>query len=173
MVQTLGAYPTNEAAKPLTVNEHGLVSAPVITLQGTIEAPVTAAADTIILCAIPTDARLLEVSLAFDDLETNAVAPDSTMHIGLFTKNVNTGVFTAVDNDAFAVSVDVFTAAIPLTNYRFSALNIDTATQPTWDLATGLTARPAYDRMYLGLTTAVSTLGTVVGTVSFRVLYTF
>ena len=170
MTQTLGPYITNEQTATFAVNNAGLVNAkPVLVTMGTIEAPVTAADDTIILCALPTDSKLIEVSLAFDDLEAQEVAPDSTMHLGLFRQSAP-GVFTVVDADILAASIDVFTAAVALTNYRFSAQNINTAQMPTWDLA--LSARPAYNQMYLGLTTAVSTLGTDIGTISFRVLYT-
>lgn len=167
MTQTLGPYVTNEQSSTFAINNNGLVNSHVIATMGTIEAPITAADDTIILCSVPVDAKLIEVSLAFDDLDSD-VAPDSTMHLGLFSDDGD-GTFTVVDADILAASIDVGTAAVALTNYRFSAQNISTAQMPVWDIA--LSARPAYDQLYIGLTTAVSTAGTIVGTISFRVLY--
>ena len=165
MTQTLGTYVTNEQASTFSINASGLVNAPVISIIGTTELTDNANGDEEIICKLPVDAKLISAKFAFDDFGGTT----ATMDIGFWKANAD-GVFTAVDADALVNDLDIAGAAIALTEYRFSALNIDTAALPVWDLATGLSARPAYDYLYIGLETPVDT--EQAGTVSFQILYT-
>ena len=90
------------------------------------------------------------VYFASDDLGTAG-----TVDIGFFKQEVD-GTYTAVDADAIANNIDVNSAAVARTDYRFSVKGIETANQSCWELA-GLSARPPYGDIYLGLTTDTGT----------------
>jgi hypothetical protein len=115
---------------------------------------------------IPVDALVSSVKVATDDLGTG-----TTMHVGLYklVGSGSTATFTAVDADAFAASVDVATAATAMTEYRFSAKNIDTINKKAWELAGESTKPTAYDKYYLGVSFPVGT--TAAGTVAAIVTY--
>ncbi len=88
---------------------------------------------------IPVDAPVWSIKAAFDDLGT---AGD--LNLGLYNGETDVDDLVhgdAVDEDCFAVGIDVNAAATALTEYRFDALDIDTALEKAWELA-GLTARP-------------------------------
>lgn len=88
---------------------------------------------------IPVDAVIGDIICGFDDLGTTG-----DLNIGLYNgeTDVDDLVHTvAIDEDCFAVAVDVNAAAVVPTNYRFSALGIETVTQKAWELA-GLSAKP-------------------------------
>ena len=164
MAQTLSSYVTNEASATFAINAAGQANAHLFTTMGTVEVPDTANGDSLMLCKLPVDANIISLKVATDDLGTAG-----TMDVGLWKANAD-GVFTAVDDDAFAVALDVNAAAVALTERRFTALDINTAALPLWNLATGLSARPAYEHLYLGIITDTGT--TAVGTLTFQVLYT-
>lgn len=129
----------------------------------TFELEDTANADVKIVFKLPVDGILHSVKFACDDL-----GAAGTVDIGFYKKNTD-GTYSAIDADAIANNIDVNTAAVSLTEYRFSALNIDTLNKEMWELA-GLSARPAYSDIYLALTTDTGT--TAAGTVSMLVTYT-
>ena len=123
----------------------------------------TANADIAPVLKLPVDAIIDHVYLAADDLGTAG-----TLDISIFKKAAD-GTYTAVLGNAFANNIDVSTAAVARTDYRFSTQGIETANQTLWELA-GLSARPAYNDMYVGLTTDTGT--TAAGTVYLSVAYT-
>lgn len=157
-----GTSITNFDSTPFTsVNSrvHGGVIKGIV---DTFEFADSANADVGIIAKLPIDAVIYSLKMGFDDLGTAG-----TVDIGLFKKNAD-GTYTAVDADAFANNIDVNTAAVAMTEYRFSVFGIESAMKSTWELA-GLSARPAYEDLYVGITTDTGT--TAVGTVSTQILY--
>lgn len=112
---------------------------------------------------IPVDAIIHSIKFACDDL-----GAAGTVDIGFYRKKAD-GTYVAVDADAIANNIDVNTAAVTLTEYRFSVKGIETARQAAYELA-GLSARPAYGDLYVSLTTDTGT--TVAGTVTMQMLVT-
>lgn len=88
---------------------------------------------------IPIDAPVHSIKAAFDDLGTTG-----DLNLGLYNGETDVDLLVhgdAIDEDCFALAIDVNAAPVPLTEYRFSALGIETGTQKAWELA-GLSARP-------------------------------
>jgi hypothetical protein len=129
----------------------------------TFELADTANGDIAHVFKIPVDAVLHSVKFASDDLGTAG-----TVDIGFYRKN-DDGTYSAVDADALANNIDVNSAAVSLTEYRFSVKGIETANQAAYTLA-GLSARPAYGDLYISLTTDTGT--TAAGTVTMQIQYT-
>ena len=94
----------------------------------------TANADFAILFGVPVDAIIDSVIFGCDDLGTAG-----TVDIGFYRASADT--YAVVDADAIANNIDVNTAAVAPTNYRYSVKGIETAGQAAWQLA-GLSARP-------------------------------
>ena len=118
--------------------------------------------DTVRLLRLPVDALLPVLRVGFDDLGTTGV-----VRIGLaYPSNYAApggALGATIDDDAFASAIDVATAAIPMTDYRYALRNIDTAHQALWQLA-GLAARPACAELDVVIT--VNTATTAAGTIS-------
>ena len=163
MATFLGTHITKfDSTPPATVNarQHGGL---VKYIGDTFELADTANADFAIVAKLPIDSMLVSLKAAFDDLGSAG-----TVDIGFYKKNAD-GTYTVVDADAIANNLDVNTAAVALTEYRFSAKGIETMNQNVWELA-GLSARPAYTDMYVGLTTDTGT--TAAATATVQILYT-
>lgn len=157
MAEFLGTHITSMDAKPfdrVLARMHGGFAKSIVL---TDEMPDTANGDYMLVAKVPVDATLTSIRAAFDDLGTAG-----TIDIGFYYKKAD-GTYAAVLAGAVANNIDVSTAAVALTEYRFSVLNIDTIEKAAWELA-GLSARPAYSDLYIGLTTDTGT--TVAGTVS-------
>lgn len=162
MAQTLGTHITNMDAKPferVLAKLHGGTPKRIVL---TDEIPDTANGDSMIVAKVPVDAVLSSVRAAFDDLGTAG-----TVDIGFYKKAAD-GTYTVVDADAIANNIDVSTAAVAFTEYRFQVKGIETIEQTVWELA-GLSARPDYADMYIGLTTDTGT--TAAGTASMIIDY--
>lgn len=129
----------------------------------TMELVDTANNDQAIVVKLPVDAVIQSVKFACDDL-----GGAGTADITFYKKNAD-GTYTEIADGLIANGIDVNTAAVSLTEYRFSVLNINTVNQSAWQLA-GLSARPAYGDIYIGVTTDTGT--TVDGTIALQVLYT-
>lgn len=145
---------------PVNARQHGGV---VKYIGDTFELADTANGEFAIVAKLPIDSMLVSLKAAFDDLGTAG-----TVDIGFYRKAVD-GTYVVVDADAIANNLDVNSAAVALTEYRFSVKGIETMNQSIWELA-GLSARPAYTDMYIGLTTDTGT--TAAGTATIQVLYT-
>lgn len=163
MTTTLAANITNQDARPPAINDSKLDGGILRCIMDTIEVPDTADNDVCILARVPVDACLVGVELATDDCGSAGTAD-----LGYFKRNSDL-TYTAVDANNLASGLDINTAAVAFTQRRFSAANIDTVRQKVWELA-GLSARPAYDYLYIGLTTTTGT--TTIGTASIKVFYT-
>lgn len=150
-------------ATPFSRVDARLAGGVVKSIVDTFELTDTADADVAIVAKVPVDGIPLSIKFACDDLGTAG-----TVDIGLFYKAAD-GTYTVVDADAFANNIDVNSAAVALTEYRFSAKGIETAMQNFWTLS-GLSARPDYNEMYIGLTTDTGT--TADGTVTIQIQYT-
>lgn len=122
----------------------------------------TAGNESAYVVKVPVDAVIPSIKFACDDLGTAG-----SLDITFFKKN-NDGTYTELADGLIANGLAV-TSAIGLTEYRFSALNIDTVNKAAWELA-GLSARPDYNEIFIGFTTDVGT--TAAGTVALQVLYT-
>ena len=163
MAQQKGNHVTNfDSTPPLTVNsrQHGGV---VKYAGDTLELADTANNDTAVLIKLPIDAVIQSVKFACDDLGTAG-----TVDITFFYKNSD-GTYTEISDGLIANGIDVNAAAVGLTEYRFSVLNINTVNQSAWELA-GLSARPAYGDIYIGVTTDTGT--TSAATITLMVQYT-
>ena len=137
---------TARDTKPFTVVPARTKGAVVKFSGDTIENPNTSAADIAIFdLGLTVDDILVGLHAASDD-----AGATGTFDIGFYKRN-NDGTFTVVEVDVIGNDIDNSGAAIALTNYRFSALNITTVSAPIWSLA-GLTARPAYSEIFIGLT---------------------
>ncbi len=137
-----------------------------ISVADTAEIANGADADRMILAVrVPAHAKIRSVRLASDDL-----VGDATLSVGFFFQDnaPNGTTFTAIDVDIIANEVDANDAALALTELRFSALDINTVNQQAWELA-GLSAKPAYADLFIGLTAETDTeaAGTVTLIVDF------
>lgn len=121
----------------------------------------SANADNAIVLKLPADAVLNSIKFASDALSAG------TVDIGFFKLNAD-GTYTAIDADAIANNIAV-TSEVALTEYRYSVKGIDTANKSVWELA-GLSTRPEYNDIYVGLTTDTGT--SAVGTVLVEAFYT-
>lgn len=158
-----GTHITNFDATPFNTTNSRLHGGVQKVVRDTFELADTANADDAIVLKIPVDSIIDHVYFACDDL-----GAAGTVDIGFHKKNSD-GTYTAVDADAFANNIDVATAAVSRTDYRFSVKGIETANQTAWELA-GLSARPAYNDIFVSLTTDTGT--TAAGTVYLKVDYT-
>jgi len=157
MAEFLGTHITSMDAKPferVLSRMHGGIKKSIVL---TDEVPDTANGDYMLVAKVPVDAIIPSIKAAFDDLGTAG-----TIDIGFYYKKAD-GTYAVVDADAIANNLDVSTAAVALTEYRFSVKGIETIEQAAWELA-GLSARPAYSDLYIGLTTDTGT--TTAGTAS-------
>lgn len=157
-----GEHITNFDAKPFEVVNSRLHGGVKKVIVEAFELADTANTDFAILAKLPIDAVIHSVEFGCDDLGSAGTAD-----IGFYTKNADE-TYSAVDADALANNIDVATAAVAPTEYRFSAKGIETAKQSAFTLA-GLSARPAYEDIYIGLTTDTGT--TTAGTVYLKVEY--
>lgn len=146
---------TNQETNPVVIsNTRGVLKSAADTVE-----VADGANDDIALTGIriPVEAKVRSVRIAADDLGTG-----TTMHVGLYKDNLD-GTYTAVDADCFATSIDVATAAVGVTEIRFEVKDISTINAVAWSIA-GLSARPAYGELVLGVSFPVGT--TAAGTVT-------
>jgi hypothetical protein len=132
-------------AQPFTVLPSRIKGGSVKAILDTVEQPNTTSGDYIIMSPLPVDATLISVKYASDD-----AGATGTTSLGFYKKN-NDGTYTVVSAAAIASAIDNSGAAVALTEYRFSVLNIDTVRKAIWELA-GLSARPAYPELFIGIT---------------------
>jgi hypothetical protein len=157
-----GTHITNFDATPFNSVNSRLHGGVVKNITDAFELADTANADFAIVAKLPVDAIIKSIKFACDDLGTAG-----TVDIGFYTKAAD-GTYTAVDADAIANNIDVNAGAVALTEYRYSVKGIETANQAAYTLA-GLSARPDYTDIYVGLTTDTGT--TQAGTVLIDIDY--
>lgn len=124
--------------------------------------------DTLSICRIPVNAKILRCSLAYDDLASTS----GTANLGFYAGNdaTPTSAGTLVDEDALATALDIGGGAVAMTDQRYEVKGIETTKQVAWELA-GLSAQPDYGDFTLALTCAALT-GTQAGTVAWIVEFT-
>lgn len=157
-----GNIVTNMDSTPVERNVFGVTGGGLKHIRDVFELADTANNDSAIVLPIPVDAVITSVQFASDDLGTAG-----TVDITFFKKNAD-GTYTELGDGLIANNIDVNAAAVSLTEYRYSVLNIDTAIKKAWELA-GLSARPDYGTLYIGLTTDTGT--TTAGTVLLQASY--
>lgn len=163
MATQKGTHVSNfDATPPLTVpsRQHGGV---VKYAGDTMELVDTANNDQAVVIKLPIDAVIPSIKFAADDL-----GDAGTVDITFYKKN-NDGTYTELADGLIANGIDVNAGATALTEYRFSVLNLNTVNKSAWELA-GLSARPDYGDIYIGVTTDTGT--TADGTIVLQVLYT-
>lgn len=163
MATQKGTHVTNFDAEPFNTTNARLHGGVKKVVRDAFELADTANGDIAHVLKIPVDAILDSVIFGCDDLGTAG-----TVDIGFYYKKAD-GTYVAVDADAIANNIDVNSAAVSPTEYRFSVKGIETANQAAYELA-GLSARPAYADLYISLTTDTGT--TTAGTVYLKAEYT-
>ncbi len=125
--------------------------------------------DRTMVLALPGNARLVDLVLFNDDLDSN-VSPALTVDIGLFYGDGVAGqtAGTAIDDDCLATAITTLQAA-NTTGVRvgYEALDINKIGKPLWEIA-GLTRDPGL--VYIGLSVAVGAATAAAGTVSMYAL---
>ena len=118
----------------------------------TLEASgVLALNDVVIVGRVPVDGKLPSLKLFCDDLGTAG-----TVNIGFHKISGKNDLGAAIDADALATAVDVNAAALAGVDQAFEVRDIATLADKMWELA-GLSARPAFDEMFLTMTIAEAT----------------
>jgi hypothetical protein len=156
---------TNLDATPPVYANAGQHSVPLRASFGTFEAAALLPINEVVLIArLPARGYLVSCKFGFDDFGTTG-----DFDIGFYASTQNGAAGAALDIDAIAADVDVNAAAVALTEYRYSALDLNTADDPIWDLAT-LSAAPDYDYIDIAITVPEAT--TAGGTITWEILYT-
>lgn len=164
MTQYLGDILTNSNAKPVTITDGRVFSGQVFRAVEVDEIANTDNADSTILLEVPVDGVPCQLFYASDDLTSG------TTDIGLFYESSD-GVYTAVDDNCFADAIAQGSGAVARADVLLeaAATNIANLKKTFWEWAS-LSARPAYEKMYIGLTNDTGTGAT--GTVSLECYYT-
>ena len=161
---------TVEAAPQLMYNRHHGGGLKVY--ANTVEVATTSLDETddrVMILALPGNARLVDLILYNDDLDSNG-SPALTVDIGLFYGDGVTGqtVGTAIDDDCFATAITTMQAA-NTTGVRvgYEALNIDKIGKPLWEIG-GLTRDPGM--VYIGMSVGTGAATAAAGTVTLYAL---
>lgn len=152
-------------ASPASIADHRDGAVGVQRERGVVEFTPTADDDTLQIAILPTDAVLDSMKFAFDDLGTGI-----TLNIGLYQVGDSSGPGAVIDEDELVTLVDVATAAVAMTEYRYETKGIETTGQTLWELA-GLSAAPDYGQFVLVVTVAGDTTAAA-GTVAWIIDYT-
>lgn len=126
--------------------------------------------DRVMILALPGNARLIDLVLFNDDLDSNG-SPALTMDIGLFYGDgvVGQTAGTAIDDDALATAITTLQSANTAgVRIAYEALNIDKIGKPLWEIA-GLTKDPGM--IYIGTSVAVAAGTAAAGTITMYALY--
>ena len=157
MAEFKGTHVTKFDATPVQNVDGRLHGGITKTYVDAFEIADTEAADYYILFRLPVDAIIKTVKVASDNLTSGAI------DLGLYAADGD-GTYTVVSVDCFADGIALGSGAVAKAEYTYNdaATDISKALQPVWQRA-GLSARPAYNDIYFGLTTATGTgaIGTV------------
>lgn len=121
--------------------------------------------DAVMLLALPGNARLIDLVIFNDDLDSNG-SPTLAVDVGTY---YGEGVFNqtagaTIDQDNLASAITTLQAANTLgVRIGYEALNIDKIGKPLWEIA-GLTRDPGM--MYIGMKVTAVSATPVAGTVS-------
>ena len=162
MATYYGNIVTNMDAQPFDRNAPHVYGGQLKHVRDVFELADTANNESAIVLPIPVDATVPSIKFACDDLGTAG-----TVDLTWFKKNSD-GTYTELGDGLIANNIDVNAAAVSLAEYRYSVPNIDTGLKKAWELA-GLSARPDYGTLYIGITTDTGT--TAAGTVLLEASY--
>ena len=168
MANTQSAHILSVTSSPSIISKHNAGDgSPVVVASGNVEwTPATGG--TLELLRLPVNAVIHSLKMASDDIATTSI----TVDIGLYENSVGTAAGTAIDLDCYADGVD-WDGVTALTEYRYSALGIETAGDKVQENATGYTEAEALEdgSVTLAVTCAAATGGQA-GTVAWVVEYT-
>jgi hypothetical protein len=105
-------------------------------------------ANTLQLCKVSTDSKLVDVVISSPDWGTTGDA-----HIGFYAVNADNSLGAAVDVDALAADLDMNAAATVDKSVRFVAKARSTANNKVYQLA-GLSSAPKFRELWLVITVA-------------------
>jgi hypothetical protein len=156
---------TNFTAVPRVANATQECGGRVRVIQGSIALATTDldAADIVLLAPIPTNASIISIRLAADDLDSNG-SPALVWDVGLHDLGG-----TAKDADFYATDITLGQAATAFTEYRFEAADINTCGSRVWEDA-GDSSDPG-GQYYLSLTVSTAAATAAAGDLSFIVQY--
>ena len=155
----------NFEASPLIASNAGNLGGRLRTINGTVALATTDldAGDILMIAPVPSNARILSIKLAADDLD-GATTPLLTWDVGLHT---TAGV--AKDIDAYASLITLGQAATVFTEFAFEARGIEKAGQAVYQDA-GDVSDPG-GLFYLSATVNAGAATAVAGDFSFIVEY--
>lgn len=121
--------------------------------------------DRVMLLALPAQARIIDLILFNDDLDTN-VSPALTLDIGVFYKNQAGQTAGGVVAEACIANNLTTGQAANTAGVRVltNAVNIDDIGKPLWEVA-GLTTNPGGD-LYIGISVETAAATAAAGTVT-------
>lgn len=157
---------TNYTAVPRVANATQVLGGRVRIIQGTIALATgdLDANDIILLSPVPTNASIISIKLAADDLDSN-VSPTLAWNVGLHALDGS----TAKDADFYATAITLGQAATAFTEYRFEAADINTTGTKVWQNA-GDTSDPG-GSYYLSMTASTGAATAAAGDLSFIIEY--
>jgi hypothetical protein len=164
MTTKKSAIVTNFTAVPRVANSTQEMGGRMRTAQGSIALATTDldAADIVLLAPIPTNASIISIKLASDDMDSGS--PALLWDVGLHYMDG-----TAKDADFYATDITLGQAATAFTEYRFEAADINTTGSFVWEDA-GDTSDPG-GTYYLSMTVSTTPATAVAGDLSFIVQY--
>lgn len=163
MANTNSTLITNSEASPPVANDVGWDGGRVRTKMGSVAvaaADIDADGDTIKLCRVPSNGRIVSIEVGHDDLDSGATA---AYNVGLYT-----AAGALVDEDAYASAVTC-QAAAALTRLENEARNISATGQKVWqDAGASADTGLQYD---IVLTMTAANAGAQAGDIAFVVKY--
>ena len=150
-------------------NDHGRIRIK----QGSVEVTGTsfdADGDTVRLCELPTNASVISIKLAVDDIDSGT---NTAFNVGLYQRGTATAPGTLIDEDCYASALTYGQTAQALTEIMLeaAATNIDNIGQMVYlDADATATSDPA--TLYELVLTQTATVGGVsTGTYAYQVMY--
>jgi len=155
----------NYEAVPQVANDAQELEGKVRIAQGSVAvaADGTGSGDIIMLAPIPSNASVVSIKLAADDLDSNG-SPALAWNLGVYTTGG-----TVKDADAFASAITLGQAATAFTEYAFEARDIAVCGQKLWQDAAD-TADPG-GAYYVALTISTAAATGAAGDLSFIIEY--
>jgi len=141
--------------------------------QGSVEVTASTFAadgDTVRLCELPTNASVISIKLAVDDIDSGT---NTAFNVGLYQRGTATAPGTLIDEDCYASALTYGQSAQALTEIMLeaAATNIDNIGQPVYlDADATATSDPA--TLYELVLTQTATVGGMSdGTYAYQVMY--
>ncbi len=166
MAQTISTAVSNETAVVRVQNPSGATKGILMDMSDTVTVPDTANNDTVILGTLPVNCILKHLEVDVGDLGSAG-----TLDIGLYKRTTvdDVIVYTAVLATAIASGLSAtpsFSETVVPT--RFAGLAADAVNARLWEIA-GLSAKPEYPSLYIGIKTTTGT--TTSGTASVSAIF--